>query len=79
MFNPLSLQGPVDVNFKFSDGDGPNLCRIKKIDVSSTFFDVSQGTLNVNSVPVKALSDLENKKRHPCFFKNRFLVKVNLL
>jgi len=52
MFNPLSLQGPVDV---------------------------SQGTLNVNSVPVKALSDLENKKRHPCFFKNRFLVKVNLL
>ena len=72
MFNPLSLQGPVDVNFKFSDGDGPNLCRIKKIDVSSTFIDVSQGTLNVKSVPVKALSYLENKKDIHVFFKIDF-------
>ena len=25
--------------FKFSDGDGPNLCRVKKVDVSSTFIE----------------------------------------
>ena len=24
-------------NLKFGDGDGPNLCRVKKVDVSSTF------------------------------------------
>ena len=26
-------------NFKFSDGDGPNFCRVKKVDVSSTFIE----------------------------------------
>ena len=25
--------------FKFSDGEGPNLCRVKKVDVSSTFIE----------------------------------------
>ena len=24
---------------KFGDGDGPNLCRVKKVDVSSTFIE----------------------------------------
>ena len=24
---------------KFGDGNGPNLCRVKKVDVSSTFID----------------------------------------
>ena len=27
------------VTFKFSDGDGPNLCRVRKVDVSSTFIE----------------------------------------
>ena len=26
-------------NFKFTDGDGPNFCRVKKVDVSSTFIE----------------------------------------
>ena len=26
--------------FKFSDGDGPNLCRVKNVDVSSTFIEI---------------------------------------
>ena len=25
--------------FKFGDGDGPNLCRLKKVDASSTFIE----------------------------------------
>ena len=25
------------IQLKFGDGDGPNLCRVKKVDVSSTF------------------------------------------
>ena len=29
----------VQVNLKFGDGDGPNLCRVKKVDVSSTFIE----------------------------------------
>jgi len=31
--------GPKIVYYdvKFGDGDGPNLCRVKKVDVSSTF------------------------------------------
>ena len=28
-----------DKNLKFGDADGPNLCRVKKIDVSSTFIE----------------------------------------
>ena len=27
----------VNMYLKFGDGDGPNLCRITKVDVSSTF------------------------------------------
>ena len=27
------------VYLKFGDGDGPNLCRVKKVDVSSTFIE----------------------------------------
>ena len=26
-------------SLKFGDGDGPNLCRVKKVDVSSTFIE----------------------------------------
>ena len=26
-------------HLKFSDGDGPNLCRVKNVDVSSTFIE----------------------------------------
>ena len=29
----------VDICLKFGDGDGPNLCRVKKVDVSSTFIE----------------------------------------
>ena len=29
----------VQVDLKFGDGDGPNLCRVKKVDVSSTFIE----------------------------------------
>ena len=28
------------LNFKFGDGDGRNLCRVKKVDVSSTFIEL---------------------------------------
>jgi len=27
------------VYFKLGDGDGPNLCRVKKVDVNSTFIE----------------------------------------
>ena len=27
------------LDLKFGDGDGPNLCRVKKVDVSSTFIE----------------------------------------
>ena len=30
---------PLEVVLKFGDGDGPNLCRVKKVDVSSTFIE----------------------------------------
>ena len=26
-------------DLKFGDGDGPNICRVKKVDVSSTFIE----------------------------------------
>ena len=29
----------VNIHLKFGDGDGPNLCRVKKVDVSSTFIE----------------------------------------
>ena len=29
----------VFLHLKFGDGDGPNLCRVKKVDVSSTFIE----------------------------------------
>ena len=29
----------IKVQLKFGDGDGPNLCRVKKVDVSSTFIE----------------------------------------
>ena len=29
----------IYINLKFGDGDGPNLCRVKKVDVSSTFIE----------------------------------------
>ena len=28
-----------DKNLKFGDGDGPNLCRVKKVDVVSSTFE----------------------------------------
>ena len=31
-------QQNIDTDIKFGDSDGPNLCRVKKVDVSSTFF-----------------------------------------
>ena len=27
------------LDLKFGDGDGPNLCRVKQVDVSSTFIE----------------------------------------
>ena len=30
---------PFIPHLKFGDGDGPNLCRVKKVDVSSTFIE----------------------------------------
>ena len=29
----------VQVDLKFGDGDGPDLCRVKKVDVSPTFIE----------------------------------------
>ena len=34
---------------KFGDGDGPNLCRVKKVDVSSTFIELSNAHINCQS------------------------------
>ena len=32
-------QQNIDTDIKFGDSDGPNLCRVKKVDVSSTFIE----------------------------------------
>jgi len=34
-WTPIQAERCTDI--KFGDGDGPNLCRVKKVDVSSTF------------------------------------------
>ena len=34
---------------KFGDGDGPNLCRVKKVDVSSTFIELTNAHINCQS------------------------------
>ena len=30
----------VSSDLKFGDGNGPNFCRVKKVDVSSTFMEI---------------------------------------
>ena len=34
----VNIKMNLEMNLKFGDGDGPNLCRVKKVDVSSTFY-----------------------------------------
>ena len=51
-----------DKNFKFGDGDGPNLCRVKKVDVSSTFEYIFRSVLTlVSSNDIKTIK-IDNKK-----------------
>ena len=37
------IKKALNYNLKFCDGDGPNLCRVKKVDVSSTLLKIYFG------------------------------------
>ena len=53
------------LDLKFGDGDGPNLCRVKKVDVSSTFIEniFQSGLTLVSSNDIITIKvDKKNKK-----------------
>jgi len=55
-----------NLNLKFGDGDGPKLCRVKKVDVSSTFIEnIFRSGLNLVSS-----NDIINIKIDKKNFKN---------
>ena len=55
-------------NLKFGDGDGPNLCRVKKVDASSTFIEnIFRSDLEIVSVTnIKNISKSATCNRDFC-------------
>jgi len=71
------------VNLKFGDGDGPNLCKVKKVDVSSTFIEniFRSGLTLVSSNDIITIKiDKKNLivKNHKKINKQKRLFKKNL-
>ena len=47
---------------KFGEGDGPNLCRVKKVDFSSTFFEnIFRSGLTLVSFEIVSVTKIKNK------------------
>ena len=68
-------------DLKFGNGDGPNLCRVKKVDLSSTFIEnifrsgltlVSSNdiTIKIDKKEIKKCKNHKKRKKQKRLFKN---------
>ena len=80
----LNLLVTYPYYLKFGDGDGPNLCRVKKADVSSTFIEniFRSGLTHVSSYDIITIK-LDKKKfkfakKHKQTNKQKRLFKIKI-
>ena len=68
------------LDLKFGDGDGPNLCRVKKVDVSSTFIEniFRSGLTLVSSNDIITIKIDKKRKKSQENKEKKRLFKINL-